>query len=234
MLTKVITMAHYRRPAYTKAVMDGLAKCQGIGEYLILPCVEPGNDEVRNIVSNVTFAECRPIFNQKRLGLGSNTFQALKRGFNVSDYVIHLEDDVVPGPDALAFFEFCNERYGKDTGVMDVCAWNRKKIADPAEIFVVERRSWFVPWGWATWANRWSEMARKWRFADDWDSNMVHIIRGGRVEVYPRLSRVDNIGAENGQHVRSAEWHKMNHAALSWTGDQNWRDAMLKNHRCWR
>ncbi len=40
-------MTSYRRPAYTREVLAALAKCEGIAEWLLLlPNVEPGNDEV--------------------------------------------------------------------------------------------------------------------------------------------------------------------------------------------
>jgi hypothetical protein len=43
---KVITMTAYRRPAYTREVLAAMAKCDGIADWLLLPNVEPGNEEV--------------------------------------------------------------------------------------------------------------------------------------------------------------------------------------------
>ena len=43
----VITMCHFNRPDYSRQVIEALRVCEGIGDYLILPHVEPGNDAVR-------------------------------------------------------------------------------------------------------------------------------------------------------------------------------------------
>ena len=40
---------------------------------------------------------------------------------------------------------------------------------------------------------------------------MNHILRAGRYEVFPTVSRIQNIGAERGTHVPSAAWHTENH-----------------------
>ena len=38
----VITMCHYNRPDYSRQVLEALRACEGVGDYLILPHVEPG------------------------------------------------------------------------------------------------------------------------------------------------------------------------------------------------
>jgi len=45
-MLRVITMTAYRRPAYTREVFAALAQCDGVGDWLLLPNVEPGHEEV--------------------------------------------------------------------------------------------------------------------------------------------------------------------------------------------
>ena len=44
-----------------------------------------------------------------------------------------------------------------------------------------------------------------------WDIVVNNLIRGTRWEVFPTVSRVQNIGAEKGTHVVNAEWHAKYH-----------------------
>jgi hypothetical protein len=46
---------------------------------------------------------------------------------------------------------------------------------------------------------------------NSWDVIVNHALRAGRYEVFPTVSRIQNIGAEQGTHVPSAEWHAANH-----------------------
>jgi hypothetical protein len=47
------------------------------------------------------------LVNRSRLGLKKNTRDALFRAFQVrADVIVHLEDDTVPSPDALGYFDW--------------------------------------------------------------------------------------------------------------------------------
>jgi hypothetical protein len=46
---------------------------------------------------------------------------------------------------------------------------------------------------------------------NSWDVIVNHALRAGRYEVFPAVSRIQNIGAERGTHVPSAEWHAAHH-----------------------
>jgi len=71
----------------------------------------------------------------------------------------------------------------------------------------------FTPWGWATWRDRWQQLTAGWSRdeAISWDVVINHALRAGRYEAFPTVSRIQNIGAENGVHVPSAEWHAAHH-----------------------
>ena len=87
--------------------LAALAKCDGIADWLLLPNVEPGNDEVIAAFREWDACEMRLVVNEKRLGLNRNTHDAVFRAFKLrADVTLHLEDDTVPSPDALRYFDW--------------------------------------------------------------------------------------------------------------------------------
>jgi hypothetical protein len=222
---RVITLTLAYRPNYTREVLAALSRCRGINDYLLLPTIEPVCTEVIEQVDRVNFCECLPHVNASRQGCDANTLLSLKRGFGISDYVIHLEDDIVLTSDALEYFEHCRA-YDNDPNVFTVTAYNRMPCeAVAGRFYTCHRRPWFHPWGWATWIDRFEEMVAKWDTfevlrcsAPDsppgkwdaalnrwrgsiWDTHCVGRVRAGRHEIYPRLSRAQNIGELNGENV---------------------------------
>ncbi len=152
----VITMCHFNRPDYSRQVIEALRVCEGIGDYLILPHVEPGNEAVRALVEEIDFALCIPTFNAERFGVDLNTELALADGFHHADFVIHIEDDVVCARDTLRYFEWCRERFADDMSVFSVTGFNRcNELPPPAAWHRVGLRNWFHPLACATWKDRW-------------------------------------------------------------------------------
>ena len=62
--TKVICTVPYNRPQYFCKVLNALSRCSGIEDYIIVPCVEPGNEEIRILVETIRFAETLAASNQ--------------------------------------------------------------------------------------------------------------------------------------------------------------------------
>ena len=239
-MKKVITLTLCNRPEYTRRMFASLSKCVGIKDYLLLPQIEPVSHEVVSVARGVNFAECKYEINQKRLGCATNTFMALKRGFGLSDFVIHVEDDVCLAPDALLYAEFCAKRFRDASDVYTVSLYHRGKC-DESQFYKVTKRNWFVPWGWGTWKNRWEEpggMTSNWDFESKpgdkgWDVNINERLRKGRNEVHPVLARSLNIGAEGGIHTPSAKWHKENVHSDFWAGDASVHQSISSNADRW-
>ena len=78
-MLRAITMTAYRRPAYTREVLAALAQCDGIADWLLLPNVEPGHDEVIDTFRQWSACESRLAVNKERMGLNRNTQEALVR-----------------------------------------------------------------------------------------------------------------------------------------------------------
>ena len=128
----VITFIAWRRPEYTRQVIEGLRRCEGIEKYTVLSFVEPGSEpdcqETWEMVKAMDFADCYSFRNERRLGTAKNVYQALSVGFGFTDYVIHLENDCVPTPDALLFFEHCRDAYRDDPQVFSAAAFNTARL----------------------------------------------------------------------------------------------------------
>ena len=221
---KIITMTASDRPKYLRQVLDALSRCTGIEEYTLIPCIEPGNEEVRQILERVSFVETQLEFNEQRLGCAPNTFNALSRGFEASDFVIHIEEDTVPAPDALTYFEHCRESYRHDAEIWTVAGYHfspdGRKMTERSVVgrhHALLRQRWFTPWGWATWRDRFQEMAARWDF-HSWDTHLNEVLRGDRCQITPVLSRFQNIGAEGGVHVPNPTWHRQNQHLDIWAG----------------
>lgn len=214
MYRKIITMTAWRRPGYTKQVIDNLKNCIGIEEYTLLPTIEPGFPDVIELFSNIP--NCEVIVNDERLGCGKNTLKALQRGFETSDFVIHLEDDTVPGIDSLKYFEWIYKTYKDDKQIFTVTAYNRIRDInniEPQNYFTSYRQKWFTGWLWGTWLDRFEEMSKKWNF-ESWDTNINKKIRGNRYEICPAVPRSQNIGEYLGTNVRPSYWRKYHYSPI--------------------
>lgn len=205
-----------RRPDYTKQVLSALSLCQGIKDYLLIMSIDGDNEKVAELADS--FSSCKKkILRHKRYGLDKNTYYVLTAGFSHSDYVIHLEDDTVPAHDTLRYFEWARD-YSFRPDVISISAYNRNGSPKYGLRDITIRQS-FNPWGWAMSINRWYELRTQW-VHNKWDSTCINKHGGIKLKsVYPRISRIQNIGAKNAVHVRSEAWHKRHHYVNYWAGD---------------
>jgi GNT-I family len=218
---KVVAVTLYRRHGYAKTVLEALTLCDGVERYLVLLHVDPGCTEVEALAASFPLPRKQVVINPARLGCNGNIFGALSHGFSLAEYVILLEDDVVPARDLLRFFEHCDRQYRNDSSVLGACAYNREMPPRTAW-HQLTRRQWFTPWGWATWRDRWQEMAAKWPHDAAagivWDWTVNHEVRGDRTLVCPRLARSQNIGAEGGEYCPGPQWHAEHQYNANWAG----------------
>lgn len=218
-MNHVIVMTMYKRLRYTRTVLDALSRCEGVDKYRIFLHCEPGCRAVEDLARAFPLPGKEVVINPRKLGCTRNTFAALDHGFGASDYVIALEDDVVPALDALRFFEHCREAYRDDLSVFTACAYGRHP-AGPEDFYKLTRTQWFTPWGWATWIDRWKPGRGLWQpdSPTSWDVIFNQQIRGDRYEVSPLLARTQNIGAVDGTYCTDPKWHRENQFNEHWAG----------------
>jgi len=221
---KIITISLYNRPQYTTVLLGHLNECYGIEDYKIIICVDPGSSEVYKMANEFRPGQTTVVHNKVRLGCNTNIFQSLAMGFTLSDYNVHFEDDTIPGKDCLRYFEWARQ-FENDESIFTVSGYvnsdNRTEHYSPKtnDVKAVSRRLWYTPWGWATWKNRFLEMKSVWDFTGkngSWDYTVNHLVRRDRVELFPLVSRIQNVGAVAGTHVPSPEWHRTHHYNDYW------------------
>lgn len=218
MYKKIITMTAWRRPEYTRQVIDNLKRCIGFEEYILLPTIEPGNQDVLKAFDGLS--NCQIVVNDMILGCSPNTFKALHRGFDISDFVIHLEDDTVPGIDSLKYFEWIYKTYKDNKEIFTATTYNRIKDINPQNYFTAYRFQWFTGWMWCTWIDRFEEMKREWDF-NTWDININHKIRKNRYEICPHLPRSQNIGEHLGTYNTPDFWRQNQYNSIWIDGISN-------------
>lgn len=224
---KTISISLYNRPEYTHTLLRHLEKCFGFDEYTILISIDPGDEQVSYLAQEFAKINKNVLVyqNNTRLGCNQNIFVAISRAFSISNYNIHFEDDTIPGRDCLKYFEWADKNYRNNPEIFTISAYvnsNNKtehyqELSD--NISQINTRQWFTPWGWATWADRFEEMKSQWDFMGtngSWDCTINNIMRKNRKEVYPSVSRTQNIGAKMGTHVPSEEWHAEHHYNEYW------------------
>jgi hypothetical protein len=239
-MKKLITLSLYNRLPYTKRVLDALAQCEGISEYVVLPVIDRTNfgfdyqdtfiELLHEYAKDKRLNVENPRCHQDNVGCNRNIYTALNTGFRYADFLIHLEDDIILAKDALRYFEWANATYKDDKNVFTIDAYNNEAHTHFPDSRLVKRSQSFKPWGWATWKDRWLEIENRWQYdyskrqdfpmGGGWDVCMKHCLRGNRCRIYPTLSRCLNIG-EIGIHTPSKEWHHNKHDLQFWKPDSN-------------
>lgn len=230
---KTLSITLYNRPKYTQQLFDALDDCSNINEYQIFIFCEPVANVV-NMAKNYRTNQTTLFVNSERLGCNKNIFQALSYGHNINnDFHIHFEDDTIPGRDCLLYLEWAKEAYRNDENILTITAFNKIdfSVFQTTNPEYVSKRNWFTPWVWGTWYNRWVEFSENFKHLiysindKSWDFLLNEYIRKNRGEIYPIISRSQNIGAELGTHVPSPEWHRANHHLEYWIeSSKNYRD----------
>lgn len=227
MVNCAIGIVLYNRPAYTLELFQNLVNNHNVREFPIYVNVDACDDaaitnRILDIINDhsygLSIATVR--VNQPRLGCGYNHFDLIDNRIKEDDFII-FEDDTIPAAaDALNYFYSSLSRL-KAEGLLSVCGFNRASSPDligpPDRSYDVTIADYFCPWGFATTKHKWAEAYAS-AYADpswrrmSWDAALYHNLGPGkRLSLFPLLSRMQNIGAELGTHVPSADWHRDNH-----------------------
>lgn len=211
-LTKVVAISLWRRPDYTRRILNALLRCDGIGEYHAVISLDGGaHPEVVKAAEEAPFRSKEILPADAKRNCNGNIGRCLTRAFELADYVVHVEDDILLAKDAIRFFEW-GRQFDKDARVFSVSAWRHDKgwlpeqgrPKPPGEDDRVGRQQYFTCWGFATWRSRWEQMRRGWPSdghdkIKSWDEHTTSV-RASREEIIPFVSRVQNIGQDLGTH----------------------------------
>lgn len=213
----VITMCVWKRPEVLRKTLHAMERVDHIGNYRLVVFCDGGGGStgyaVREMVRKIEFAETEVHHSRTNLGCNTSTRKALARGFELSDFVIHIEEDIVMAPDSLLFMEWAKTACNLPE-VWTVSLWRHPsgwlhQYGKPFPIgeriqTKAQRHGGMWIWGWATWRDRWDVMNANWTGGTDhtlsWDTCLTRLRHSlGKVAVCPLVSRAQNVG-EGGIH----------------------------------
>lgn len=154
----------FNRPDTTKQVLEAIRKAKPPRLYIAAdgPRINKEGEaervkEVRSIATNVDWeCEIKTLFRNENLGCKYAVSEAVSWFFQHEEQGIILEDDCLP---SQSFFWFCEElleKYKNDLRVWHISGNNfQDGIRRGQGSYYFSKFNHI--WGWATWANRWSE-----------------------------------------------------------------------------
>lgn len=225
-----ITIAAYNRPAYLNQVLLALARsiraCSWRVDTILIGIDPPksGEDDtnfhfVLDIANFFNLSDLgikhEVVVWPEHLGVSEAPRRLLQRAFMFgSDYNLHLEDDTVLSLDALNFVQSCESH-------VDLCCLYSPLGDEAPDCYLIHRH--FRVWGWAATRECWrSLISPTWNWKTEhplgWDASLeVMVCKEGEDIRSPLLSRVTNIGRENGTFQTPEGWDRdfAGHAAAT-------------------
>lgn len=162
-----VLLLAFNRPDRLRRVIDALRPQAPGRVYVAVDGPRPGveSDAARvaatqAIVGEIDWAcEISTLFREQNLGCGRAVSSGITWFFEHEDSGVILEDDLIPGPDFLAYCDALLEQYRHDERVFAVSGCNLvppDRITAPGSY----RFSGITHiWGWATWKRAWQHYA---------------------------------------------------------------------------
>lgn len=126
-----IIVKAYNRPGYLRQVLTYLSKCKGIERHEVSVSVD--NSPAIKLMHAVV-EECKPLYrmsfkrvyyHEENLGCAGHTRFCVDEAFKDKGTAIHVEDDHIPAPDMISFFEACRPMYLEEQDLFAVCSFVR-------------------------------------------------------------------------------------------------------------
>ncbi|WDP89727.1 MAG: hypothetical protein HUN04_08390 [Desulfobacter sp.] len=157
-----IALFTYNRPDKTQTMLNTL-KTMGAKSIYIFCDGPRDNDLDREMVCrNLALVEDYPFDNKiifragNNQGLSNSLIRGISQAFEHEDELIILEDDCLPFGGMLEFMAENLAHWKNQKTVFSVSAYQFIRplgcLAIPYDVFLSHR---FLPWGWATWKDRW-------------------------------------------------------------------------------
>lgn len=215
---KTISVQSHNRPSMLKHSLDQLSECYEIEDWKVVPFVDGFDKEVRQVYKDHALINRKPICHPN-VGLREGNRASIRKMFEEfdSDFNLHVEDDVLIGPDSLVFAEKCWEHFNDHTRVVTL-------YTDPEAIHLtrdnVHRHKCFHCWGWGMDKKFYEGLfksARDFDGIEGWAGDIWNeMLLDNQYEYFSTKKRVRNIGWE-GFHGESK---KLKQEDNRWTGDK--------------
>ncbi len=217
-----IVVILYKRPEYTKQVLDSLSAQPTIKNYHVHFQIDSCIKEVIDLAVSFSATSKTININGRNAGCTMNVYMGIENGFSMSDFVVYLEDDTLPSHDFLKYIEWAKPYIGDDCRI--ISAYHKFENCPENLYNTVHWMPRTCMWGFATTKHHWEEAKKVWDWSSptSWDLMIAHNYFWQRKTIMPYLSRVRNIGSTNGTYVHSEEQH----AREVWVN--KWADSVPK------
>jgi hypothetical protein len=211
MRDRAIAFTLYRRPFYTRPVLEAWKKVAGVKDWDVHFYIDPSDQVDAQFMLAEEFLEWHNNgtvqVNSTKQGVLKAPWTALEHTFTDKgiEYAFLAEEDVEVSNDVLEYVEFALVAGRSQIA----CAWSDEEDKPDDEALL---RQWFCPWGWATDRRTWQlELKDTWdtdySTGDEtgpggWDCNIGLRLVGARdlKIMFPRQSRSQHIGKHLGVH----------------------------------
>lgn len=211
------------RPQILERTLESWDKVRGVQDWFWYFSVEPGpqEDEVKRIIHRFISRNEIPIatlhVNPSVLGVLHHPWVGFNTLFTGGwDFVVRAEDDLCVSDDILDYFAWAELTYRGRPNVATIHGYTDDGGRTPNGVQLLPE---FNPWVWGTWRWIWSDPIRDTWDHDystfngspghqsgwDWNLNTRIFPQYEMLGVYPKMSRVDNIGV-HGTHSTPGNW----------------------------
>ncbi len=206
-----IVIILYKRPDYTKQVLEALAAQPEISKYHCHFQIDGQYAEVVDLALNFSASYSKTInINCRNAGCSMNVYLGIENGFSMSDFAIIVEDDVVPAHDCLKYIEWAKNKNFLGANYRTISCYHKFEDCPPEKYNTVHAMPRWCGWLWATNKYHWDQAKKVWDWhtQKSWDIMIAENYFWQRPTIMPYLSRVRNIGSQNGTYVHSEEQHR--------------------------
>ena len=167
-----IVIFAYNRPNHFKRVMIALENYKIDNKiYLFLDGPKNNKDKIlqKDILGSITrvgkfnkFKKNQILVqrNKKNLGLANSILKGLDKISKIHNRFIVLEDDVIPYVNMIPFLSNCLIKYKNEKQINAICGYQFLNFEKKSKILETKILRHFIPWGWATWSNKWKNFRK--------------------------------------------------------------------------
>lgn len=218
-MRRTLTISAHKRPQYLRQVLEALRQCDGFKTWQ-WPTVTCDLHELQS--ENVAVAHDLG-FTVRTTGRHLGCNQTIRSCFDYaindldSDFHVHLEDDTVPTKGCLRWFAWASENLHKLT-VVSVLGYSHSPTGTASEYRLQQKD---LSWGWGTWHSDWNTFfAPNWSPVGNevpaWDTRIQQLL-GTRMIAQPCISRIQNIGKDNGTYCLDNHTYENEHRSKQTT-----------------
>lgn len=182
-----IAVMAYSRPGHLASVISSLSS-SGVDRFSVYidgaddKAIREKQDEIIRMLSKIQWATVNIVHRPINMGLRRSIVSAVTEELKVHDAVILLEDDTVPNASFFNFMHASLNGFKDNKKIKSVCGYQFPHIEGELSASAIQpvAISRFVPWGWATWRDRW----------DDYDTDLKNLVEcvhhSGKYNSLPR------------------------------------------------